>query len=199
MVGITSFYWFNRTYRASSMPPMLEGIYGATAARGDAQRLPLLWLACAFVAVTVTLWANVFLLTRWGAGTAHLGHGNFVAGSYSNTPWSRLGTWLESGSPARIEATAAMGVGFAISLALAAISARFIGWPFHPVAFAISASIDATGYLIPLFTAWLVKRLVLRYGGLPVYRRATQFATGLIIGWAVVAMVSSLVLGPLIR
>ena len=46
------------------------------------------------------------------------------------------------------------------------------------------------------FTAWLVKCLVLRYGGLPVYRRASHFATGLIIGWAVVAMVASLVLGP---
>jgi hypothetical protein len=198
LVGVASFYWFNRTYRAAPMPPMLEGLYGARAARGDARRLPLLLLACALVAVTVTLWANVFLMTRWGAATAHLRHTLFVTSSYSTTPWSRLGTWLETGSPARVEATAAMAVGFGISLALAAISGRFLGWPFHPVAFAISASIDATGYLIPLFTAWLIKCLVLRYGGLPVYRRATQFATGLIIGWAVVAMLSSLVLGPLV-
>jgi hypothetical protein len=198
LVGVASFYWFNRTYRASPMAPMLEGISGATAARGDARRLPLLFLACAVVAVTVTLWTNVFLMTRWGAATALVRQGNFVSGSYSATPWVRLGTWLETGSPASLEATVAMGVGFATSLGLAGISGRFLGWPFHPVAFAISASIDATGYLIPLFTAWLTKLLVLRYGGLPLYRRATQFTTGLIIGWAVVTMLASVVLGPLL-
>jgi hypothetical protein len=199
LVGFTSLYWFNRTYRAVSMPPMIEGLQGTTVARGDTRRLPLLFLACAVVAVTVTLWVNVFLMTRWGAATAHVRHTIFIAGSYATTPWSRLGTWLESGRPASLEATIAMGIGFAASLGLAGISSRFLWWPFHPVAFAISASIDAFGYLIPLFTAWLVKLLVLRYGGLPLYRRAVQFATGLIVGWAVVAMVASVVLGPLLE
>jgi hypothetical protein len=198
MVGIAAFYFFNRTYRATPMPPMLEGIYGATAARGSARRLPLLFLGCALIAVTVTLWTNLALMSRWGAATAHVRQGNFIAGSYSTTPWSRLATWLETGPPANLEATLAMTAGFAASLGLAGISGRFLGWPFHPVAFAISASIDATGYLIPLFTAWLVKLLVLRYGGLPLYRRASQFAIGLIVGWAIVTTLFSLVLGPLL-
>jgi hypothetical protein len=158
----------------------------------------LLFFACALIAVTVTLWVNLFLMTRWGAGTAHVRHSVFVASDYATRPWSRLGTWLQTGQPASPEATLAMGVGFAASLGLAAISGRWLGWPFHPVAFAISASIDAFGYLIPLFTAWLLKVLILRYGGLPLYRRAVQFAAGLIIGWAVVRMLTSLVLGPLI-
>src|SRR5207249_2843514 len=110
-------------YRAASMPPMLEGIQGATAARGDARRLPWLFLACVLLAVPTTLWSNAFLMTRWGAATAHVGHGVFLSGSdYANTPWSRLGTWLQSGFPAGLEAMIAMGAGFAVSLGLAGIS-----------------------------------------------------------------------------
>ena len=35
---------------------------------------------------------------------------------------------------------------------------------------------------LPLFTSWLLKGLILRYGGLKGYRRALPFFMGLVVG-----------------
>jgi len=61
-------------------------------------------------------------------------------------------------------------------------SQRFIWWPIHPIAFPVSA-IWTTHHLMPsIFLAWLVKTVVLRYGGVTLYRRTRPFFLGLILG-----------------
>jgi len=79
-----------------------------------------------------------------------------------------------------------MAVGFGISLLLAAARTRFVGFPLHPVAYALSASWSIHLVWMPMLIAWLVKLLVLRYGGLRFYRRVLPFFLGLIIGESIV-------------
>ena len=61
-------------------------------------------------------------------------------------------------------------------------SQRFLWWPIHPIAFPVSG-LWTTHHLMPsIFLAWLVKTLVLRYGGVTLYRRTRPFFLGLILG-----------------
>ncbi|MEW6755709.1 MAG: DUF6785 family protein [Candidatus Latescibacterota bacterium] len=61
-------------------------------------------------------------------------------------------------------------------------SARFVWWPIHPIAFPVSAT-WTTHHLMPsIFVAWLVKTVVLRYGGVQAYRGTRPFFLGLILG-----------------
>ena len=60
------------------------------------------------------------------------------------------------------------------------------GWPFHPVAYALSASWSIHLVWTPMLIAWLLKTAVLRYGGLRLYRQVLPLFYGLILGECVV-------------
>jgi hypothetical protein len=63
---------------------------------------------------------------------------------------------------------------------------RFPWWPFHPLGYAVTSSWEINLVWMPLFIAWLVKLVLLRYTGLPGFRRALPFFFGLMIGQFVV-------------
>ena len=85
-----------------------------------------------------------------------------------------------------------MGLGTVI--ALQAVRARFPGFPFHPLGYAVSTS-WAMNYLLDAAArspGWS-KLLLLRYGGLRLYQRALPFFFGLILGEFVVGSLWTLV------
>ena len=77
---------------------------------------------------------------------------------------------------------------------------RFPWWPFHPVGYIIGFSelVDEGCGMSPFLIAWLAKSLVLRYGGLRLYRQTLPAAIGLLMGdvlnrslWNVIALVTN--------
>jgi hypothetical protein len=79
-----------------------------------------------------------------------------------------------------------MAGGFAITMLLAAARTSFVGWPLHPVAYAISASWSIHLVWMPMIIAWVAKFSIMRYGGLRLYRQALPFFFGLILGESVI-------------
>ncbi len=74
------------------------------------------------------------------------------------------------------------GLGALAQGLLTLASARFVWWPIHPVAFPVSA-FWTTHHLMPsIFLAWAIKVVVLRYGGVVLYRKTRPFFLGLILG-----------------
>ena len=55
-------------------------------------------------------------------------------------------------------------------------------FPIHPIAFPISAMWTTHHLMASIFVAWLVKSVVLRFGGVTLYRRTRPFFLGLILG-----------------
>ena len=81
---------------------------------------------------------------------------------------------------------AAIAGGLFLTLALNAIRMR-VGWfPFHPVGYAVSGSWSLALLWLPLLIAWIIKSLLLRYGGLKAYRQALPFFLGIILGECVI-------------
>ncbi|MEE3043173.1 MAG: DUF6784 domain-containing protein, partial [Candidatus Latescibacterota bacterium] len=72
--------------------------------------------------------------------------------------------------------------GGGVQLLLTLASKRFLWFPIHPIAFPISAMWTAHHLMASIFVAWLVKTVVLRYGGVGLYRRSRPFFLGLILG-----------------
>lgn len=77
-------------------------------------------------------------------------------------------------------------IGVCIVLLLGYIRSKFVWWPFHPIGFAFSTSTLVFSWWGPIFVAWLLKFLVVRYAGQAQYRKLTPIAYGLIIGQVVV-------------
>ena len=69
--------------------------------------------------------------------------------------------------------------GFAIAGILTYIRTRFSWWPFNPVAIAF----PTRRYGFSLLVVWATKALIMRFGGVALYRKSLPFWYGLMIGY----------------
>lgn len=74
------------------------------------------------------------------------------------------------------------GVGAAAMLVLTALHRRFFWWPLHPIGLAVVSSFTMYAVYAGFFLAWVIKGLILRWGGFAAYRRWTPFFVGLAAG-----------------
>jgi hypothetical protein len=117
-----------------------------------------------------------------------------VASKWSGGDWQgdevarTLQSWVQNPTHADYVPLFAMAAGFAITLLLGAARSAIVGWPLHPVAYALAASWSIHLIWMPMVLAMIAKGTVLRYGGLRLYRQALPFFYGLILGETVIGL-----------
>lgn len=77
---------------------------------------------------------------------------------------------------------AAMGAGGTGMLALTWLRQRYLWWPLHPIGFPIMSSWLVDWMWFSIFFAWLIKTIVLKYGGAAMYAKSRNFFLGMIAG-----------------
>lgn len=178
------FFWFNRAYRSHAMPFQLEGFKMAERVKMSYRGLFWAIVIASVFGVICAFWAILHLLYQYGAAQK-VGPPN-VAMIFGWEPWNRMDGWVKSPLPPEWTRPTAIGFGFAITMVLNALRMR-IGWfPFHPVGYAVSSSWSMHRLWLPMFIAWSIKLIILRYGGLRLYRRALPFFLGIILGECIV-------------
>jgi uncharacterized protein DUF6784 len=91
-------------------------------------------------------------------------------------------TWIDSPKFPDNTFAGGMSVGLAVVALLGLARQRFAGWPLHPLGYAL-ANTNSMDYMwLPFLLAWALKALMLRYGGMRLYRAALPFFLGLILG-----------------
>jgi hypothetical protein len=83
-------------------------------------------------------------------------------------------------------------LGAAFTAFLSAMRLRFYWWPFHPLGFVMCGSWSLVVYWFAILLAWLVKSIIVHYGGLRGYARARPFFLGLVCGEMGIAVVLTL-------
>jgi hypothetical protein len=182
-------WWFNRAYRAHPIASTIEGVQMSARARFSGRPIVFAMLLAVIPSGIVGFWGWLHYAYKLGAGSAWGFHPDWFGGEAYN----RLQSWIANPKPADFVAPFAMAVGFGICLLLAAARTRFVGWPLHPVAYALSASWSIHLVWAPMLIAWLIKLVVLRYGGLQFYRKVLPFFLGLILGESIVGCMWPLV------
>jgi len=173
------YYWMNRAYRSTPMPHQLEAF--KIAEQRDLGQRHMMWvlLAAGALGTIAAFWSMISVGYTYGMGSANVG---LAARAFGSEPWNRLGAWLtEPVKPSTGAGCATLG-GIAFSILLLSLRMRWIWWPFHPVGYAVSSSWSMNLLWMPLFIAWVIKLLLLRWGGLRLYRQALPFFLGLILG-----------------
>ena len=66
--------------------------------------------------------------------------------------------------------------------ALTWLRQRFLWWPLHPIGFPIMTSWLIDWMWFSVFFAWLIKVVVLKYGGASMFTRSRHFFLGIIVG-----------------
>lgn len=172
------FTFLARGYFPAMTGYQVEGMELARQANIDARRV--VFAACLAVGLGFALgWYN-HLVPYYHYGAAQLRGG--IWGSWISVPEYQEAARLP-GTPKMpvIPRVYATGVGAIVVFALWLLRLRFAGFWLHPLGYAMTCSY---GSLIwgSFFIVWLLKSLVLRYGGMALYRRTVPFFLGLALG-----------------
>ncbi len=179
--GFTMLFWFNRSYRCEPMPIQLEAFKMAEVSGARRELRGWFWalLLAGAAGAACGFWAMLHLTYQFGA-LAHANPAAMVA--YSTEPWNRLSGWLQQPKGPNGTALAATVAGFAFAGFLQAMRIRFSWWPFHPLGYALTTGFETNLVWMPLFLAWMVKSLLLRYGGVKMFQSSLPFFYGLMLG-----------------
>ena len=192
LTAISTMYWFNRCYRCHPMPNQLEAF---KMAEGTAIKLkPLIFavMLATLAGLLASYWANLQVTYANGAQAKCLGFKSWVGAE----SFDRLRDWMINEPKPEVLRMIYMGVGAAMVLILKCLRGAFIAWPFHPAGYALAVSYAMDYFWFAFFVSWLVKLLIVRYGGMRLHNMLVPFFLGLILGdfcigsiWAIVGPV----------
>lgn len=181
------FMWMTRGYFQSMMAYQMEATRIASETRMRQRSMALVL----FLGLLIGL---------WGAYTLHLGayykYGNNVLeggtteGGYrtmlARTEFLETAGYALAPKPPDLMRTSLTGVGFGVCAWLILMRILFLRFPLHPLGYAM---VTSYGHPLwgPFLLVWLVKTLVLRIGGMRLYRRLIPFFLGIFIGHFFVA------------
>jgi len=182
------FWWLTgRGYRSTPMPHQLEAFYMAEVSRMDPRRLGLA-MGIAF--------ALGSLASFWAAIHATFIHGNSPLIGHNWGQWNQLAGRVANDLPPNYQGITFMGVGFLATLGLAWMRTRFVWWAFHPAGYALGMLFGVDYFWTCLVIAFIIKLLVLRYGGHKLFHKLLPVMYGIIIGeycvgafWSVTSVV----------
>jgi len=181
LVRLSLFWWLERIQRSHPMPHQIEGL-SLGERRGVAGPGMLAALVVAIVVGTAAgFWSMI-----------HLGYTHGFAFMPTDAPYlgnaafTRPQSWTHMGKPPDMMRLVGLMVGAACTVGLMLMRQRHVWWPFHPVGYAASSMWFIGLLWVPLFLAWVVKGLVIRYGGHKLYMRLAPMFVGLVLGEFVV-------------
>jgi hypothetical protein len=175
----------------------LETMKIADAAHLDRRRLARLLLGAFVFALIIGAPVILTGIYRYGA----LGLTAFTTeswlGSQSLGDGARIAYPLMNPAGTDVNGVIAMLAGAVVAVALGLMRLRFWWWPLHPVGYMAAMCWGLHWYYMPFFIGWAAKTLVIRYGGLRLFRQTVPLAIGLIVGdllnggvWMLVALLS---------
>jgi len=184
--------WFDSDYRTVAMPQQMEAFRMLNVTRTPVRPMTR-WLLLAAALAAVSAFISVLAIYyHYGAITPRGDNGWRSANG--RLPFDTLQNWLDNPTkpdPLRLQW---MAVGFLIVAGLSRMRALFAWWPFNPTGFALAHAGYAMPWVwCPMFLGWLAKSLLLRYGGMKLYRSAIPFFMGLILGDIVISCIWSII------
>ncbi|MEI6913554.1 MAG: DUF6785 family protein [Armatimonadota bacterium] len=104
-----------------------------------------------------------------------------------NIYYNRIAGYLGAPKGANPAAIAKILFGAGMTAGLLFMRSNFLWWSLHPIGFILAGTYAISRIWFSIFVAWLIKRMIVRWGGLRMFRAALPFFFGLVIGEALVA------------
>jgi hypothetical protein len=143
------------------------------------RRLPWALLAAVLVGLAGSIWFTMSLAYEFGGINLH---GWYYSGA-PQWPFRYMASVANSPEPSFAPRAFFTGLGATVMGGLLFLRQRFIWWPLHPIGFPISSTYTIASYgWFAIFLAWAFKGLILRYGGVRLYRSMLPFFLGLVFG-----------------
>lgn len=169
-------HWYWRLNRSHMMPSQMEAFKLAQEHRIDLRSLVAPMLAAIALATVAGMWACLHVFYKEGALAKCTGFAVWT--NYESYNWLQNG--LTNGFRSEPSRWIAVGSASVFTFGLAWLRSRFAWWPFHPLGYCIGPAL--IWLWLPFLISWALKLVILRYGGLRMYRRSLPFFLGLVLG-----------------
>lgn len=186
---LSLFFWFNRAYRAHFSAHGMEAYKIAQISRMTSRAMTGAMVIAILVGLLSAFWGTLHNIFVYGYS------GRLVGDAYSSEAWNQMAANVSLPQAPRIAATLATTAGFFVTLLLGALRMKFTWWLWHPVGYATCSSWSMEKLWFCIFTAWLIKLLITRYGGARIYRKSLPFFIGLVLGEFIIGNMWSIIGG----
>ena len=182
LTGFSFVRWFDSDWRCLAQPAEIEAmkIADTTMPRPMNPRHLTIAIFVAILVGTLAAWVSCLAIYyHYGAANAKLDVWRTGQGHYG---FDELQGWLTTAHPLDSGRISASAVGLIVVVLLGFLRTRFPWWPLHPIGYAVGSTDTMTWIWFPVLLGWLSKSLILRYGGVKLYRQALPFFIGLVLG-----------------
>ena len=183
------YMFFNRAYWVNPMPESLEAFKMSERRNINLRHTSIAILLATAIGLVVSFWFLLDAFYRHGHDSAHF-HPHSLW--YGRMAYGQLENWLNYPREADAPALAFMAGGFGLTTVLMFLRTRFLWWPLHPLGYVTADSWGMFNLWSCIFVAWVIKTIILRYGGLGSYRRAVPFFLGVALGDYIVGFIWSI-------
>ena len=178
------FHWFNRTYRQHPMGHEMESYAFAERVGNRPRSMTWVIVAALVTGITVGLLTTMQMYYRYGS--PYPGFPSPMGAGAEG--WSLMTNWANNPAPPQATTIGAIAVSALIVLGLAFARNAWFGFPLHPIGYAFASSYAMEYIWAVVLLTWLIKTMVVRYGGLKLYRRSLPFFFGMILADCVVQL-----------
>ncbi len=173
------FSWFNRAYRCHPMPIQLESLKLAQVQKFHSRHIFFALIIGAAIGA-ITIWWK--LLDAFYSEGGSQGIASYAVSAFGREPYTLLEGWLTYPDPPDIPALIAIFLGFCLTLFMLILRSRLIWWQLHPLGYTLADDYAMNWIWSSVLSGWALKLLILKLGGIRVYRTALPFFIGLILG-----------------
>jgi len=178
-----------REQRNNPVPLQLEALKMAEGGRMERPRIAWALAAIVPLAMLCYFWASIHLGYQFGLGTSATHRWNVIL---PEGYFWRLDSSLRDPSGMDEAGAIAVGVGLLLTGVLMFLKTSFPWWPLYPVAFPLANNSAIVGMTVAIAVTWVTKTLLLRYGGLKLYRSSLPLFLGLLAGGGTTALLQRL-------
>lgn len=182
-----------RTKRGFLMPNIANALKLSDSVNLNSRHLLAVMVGALIFSVPLTCY--FFLRMSYTVGGSNLQYWTYSTAPL--TPFRWLTTVLRNPTDTNWNNVGFIGVGAVVMFFLFFMRYRFFWWPLHPIGY-VSAPGEwpMNNLWFSMLLGWLVKMVILKYGGLRMYRKARPVLLGLVLGdcivggiWSIVAMI----------
>ena len=181
---LSYYFWFNRCYRCQPMAHQLESLQMAKTVGAHLPSVAFWMVLATVVGIASGIVATLLLYNSVGQASAKIMTYRTGVGWEA---FNRLNDWLQNPrGPDALGITVCFAAAL-FGLLLGSLRNQFVAFPLHPIGYAFSTCYAMEYFWFLFLITWLVKLLVVRYGGMRLYRQAMPFFMGLVLGDCIAA------------
>ncbi|MCM8818873.1 MAG: hypothetical protein NC915_05315 [Candidatus Omnitrophica bacterium] len=148
--------------------------------KSESNRRPFFWFLflALFINIVTTLILQLHLAYKYGG--INLTSWYFIGGPQA--PYKYAADVIKNPTVSNKIGWLSRGIGFITMGILIFARQNFLWWPLHPIGFLIGPVWLMDQLWFSIFVVWLIKKIILKYGGVQLYNKFKYFFLGLPLG-----------------